>query len=103
MTKHKEALEALDYVQHDWQQKDGQEVFQEQCEIVRKALQAASWQPISTVPYDQTVLIANEASCRLYRCHSEGHKYHVPHFAEKDGYTHWRSYTPPAAPVDGGR
>jgi hypothetical protein len=32
------ALEALDYIQHDWQQKDGAYTFQEQCEIIRALL-----------------------------------------------------------------
>jgi hypothetical protein len=32
------ALEALDYLQHDWQQKDGRVVFDEQCEVLRATL-----------------------------------------------------------------
>jgi len=38
----KRAIEALDYIQHDWQQKDGTEVFQEQCEEIRAALTASA-------------------------------------------------------------
>lgn len=41
MTDAQKALIALEYIQHDWQQKDGRSVFDEQCEEIRTALQRA--------------------------------------------------------------
>lgn len=38
MTDKQDALDALDYIQYDWQQKDGQVSFQEQCDVIRQTL-----------------------------------------------------------------
>ena len=38
----KAAINAIDYIQHDWQQKDGRSVFDEQCEEIRTALSQPS-------------------------------------------------------------
>jgi len=41
----RKAVNALDYIQHDWQQKDGRDTFNEQCEIIRAAFPAAPVKP----------------------------------------------------------
>lgn len=57
MTPTKTALNALDYIQNDWQQKDGRDVFNEQCEDIRKALTANTWQTMDSAPCDGTKLL----------------------------------------------
>lgn len=80
MKTKQDALEALDYLQHSWQPKDGTAVFDEQCEDIRKALTENTWRDISTAPMDGTKILAFGGS------QTDGNVYLIVYF---DGY--WRS------------